>query len=107
MRKWPTPADADAAPALAVRRLYRQGRKALERSRKHPSAEQLHEARKKAKHLGQALEILGGSKPPKKAKKVLQRADDVGDLLGDDHDFAVVEARLLTGPQATPKRRRS
>src|SRR5262245_25349796 len=32
VRKWPTPADADAAPALAVRRIYRKGRKALERS---------------------------------------------------------------------------
>jgi CHAD domain-containing protein len=103
VRKWPTPAEADAAPALAVHRLYRKGRKALARSRKDPSDEQLHEARKQAKHLGQALEILAGKTPPKKAKKVLDRADDVGDLLGDDHDFAVVEAKLLARPVGDAK----
>jgi CHAD domain-containing protein len=103
VRKWRTPADADAAPADAVRRLYRQGRKALARSRKDPTDKQLHEARKKARHLGQALEIIAGKAPPKKAKKVLRRADDVGDLLGDDHDFAVVEARLLARPTGDPK----
>jgi CHAD domain-containing protein len=103
VRKWRTPPDADAAPKLAVRRLYRQGRKALARSRKDPTDERLHEARKKAKHLGQALEILGAKAAPKKAKKVLKRADDVGDLLGDDHDFAVVEARLLARPAGDAK----
>lgn len=106
VRKWRTPPDADAAPALAVRQLYRQGRKALARSRKDPTDEQLHEARKKAKHLGQALEILAGKAPPKKAKKVLARADDVGDWLGDDHDLAVVEARLLARPAGEEKTKR-
>ena len=107
VRQWPMPAGADAAPALAVKQIYRQGRKALKRSQKKPGDEHLHEARKKAKHLGQALQILAGTAPPKKAKKVLARADDVGDWLGDDHDLAVVEARLLARPAGGEKTKKT
>jgi CHAD domain-containing protein len=78
-----------------VRSLYRKGRKALRRSQKQPTDDRLHEARKQAKHLGQALEILAGDKPPKEAKRVLARAENVGDWLGDDHDLAVVESRFV------------
>jgi CHAD domain-containing protein len=103
VRAWRAPPQSEAqsdakeppALALALRRLYRKGRKALERSRKQRSDERLHEARKHAKHLAQALEILAGAPRSKKAKKVLARAGDVGDYLGDDHDLAVVESRLL------------
>jgi CHAD domain-containing protein len=108
VRKWPSPPEApgDAAPQLAVERLYRKGRKALKRSRKDPSDECLHEARKQTKHLAQALEIVAGAKPPKKAAKVLERADDLGDWLGDDHDLAVVESRCLSLPADADKPKR-
>jgi CHAD domain-containing protein len=103
VRIWRVPQDAAAAPELALRKLYRKGRKALKRSRKEPSDERLHEARKQAKRLAQALEILAGKAPPKKAKKVLERAGDVGDYLGDDHDLAVVESRFMHLPAAPDK----
>jgi CHAD domain-containing protein len=103
VRDWRTAPEAGVAPAYAVRRLYRKGRKALERSQKDPTDERLHEARKQAKHLAQALEILAGKKPKKKARKVLSRANDVGDWLGDDHDLAVVESRLVAHPAADEK----
>ena len=114
VRKWPAPAQANGsvgeAPVLALLNLYRKGRKALDRSRKDPSDERLHEARKQAKHLAQALEILAGPQPRKKARKVLSRADDVGHWLGDDHDLAVVELHCLALPvdadQAKKKLRR-
>ena len=99
VRKWSIHEGSPSeAPALAVERLYRKGRKALARSQKDPTDERLHEARKQAKHLAQALEILAGGEPPKKAKKVLALAEDVGDWLGDDHDLAVVEAHCLALP---------
>ena len=108
VRRWLSPPQGpgEAAPELAVQRLYRKGRKALERSRKDPSDECLHEARKQAKHLAQALEMLGGRKPPKKAVKVLERADDLGDWLGDDHDLAVLESRCLSLPADADKPKR-
>ena len=108
VRKWPMPPQGNGveAPDAAVRRLYKKGRKALKRSRKDPSDETLHEARKQVKHLAQALEILAGRQPPKKADKVLDRADDLGDCLGDDHDLAVLEARCLATPVTTDKAKR-
>ena len=106
LRHWPIPEDADTLSALAVRRLYRKGRKAFAQSCKDPSDERLHEMRKQAKHLAQALELLAGKKPPKKAKKLLYRADHIGDWLGDDHDFAVVESRLMAEPKANAKAKR-
>ena len=105
VQHWPAPAqvDADSAPAIAVRRLYRKGRKALERSRADPSDECLHEARKQAKHLAQALKILAGEPDSKTAKKVLGRAADIDDYLGDDHDLAVVESQVLRLPAVSDK----
>ena len=108
VRRWPSPPQGpgEAAPELAVQRLYRKGRKALKRSRQDPSDKCLHEARKQAKHLAHALEILAGRKPPKKAAKLLARADDLGDWLGDDHDLAVVESRCLSQPADAGKPKR-
>ena len=108
VRKWRSTSQGpdDAAPELAVQRLFRKGRKALKRSREDPSDECLHEARKQAKHLAQALEILAGRKPPKKTAKLLARADDLGDWLGDDHDLAVVESRCLSLPADADKPKR-
>lgn len=111
VRKWPavTSASGDAAqaPVLALQHLYRKGRNAFARSRKDPSDERLHEARKQAKHLAQALEILAGQQPAKKkTRKALARAGDVGNWLGDDHDLAVVEAHCLALPRDAGKAKR-
>lgn len=102
---WRAPHEGAAVPTAALRRLYRKGRKALERSRKEPSDEQLHEARKQAKHLRHVVEILAEGKPSKRARKVIKRANAVGDFLGEDHDLAVVESRFehLSSAPARPK----
>jgi CHAD domain-containing protein len=103
---WRVPEGADAALALAVRQIYEKGRKALRRPRQHPTDKRLHEARKQAKHLAHALEILAGQAPPKEARKVLKRAGKVGDYLGDDRDLAVVEASLQRLPVGHEKAKR-
>jgi CHAD domain-containing protein len=101
---WRAPRDP-ASVAEAVERLHRKARKALKRSRSEPSDENLHEARKQAKHLAQALEIVGGGKPRRRAAKAMKRAQQVGDLLGDDHDLAVLAQRLAHLP-GRPRARR-
>ena len=106
VRRWRLPPESNGATELAVEILYRKGRKALARSRKKPTNERLHEARKQAKHLAHALEMLGNGATPKKTKKVLSRAEDLGDWLGDDHDLAVVESRFIALPQADEKPKR-
>ncbi len=100
---WHAPHAHTPVPAAALKQLYRKGRKAFKRSRKLPSDERLHEARKQAKHLGHAVELLTDGKPPGRAKKVLKRASAVGDWLGEDHDLAVVESRFAHLPAAPAK----
>jgi CHAD domain-containing protein len=104
---WREPHDAASAPAAALRRMYRKGRKAVKRSAKDPSDEQLHEARKQVKHLAHVVELLARRAPPKPAKKAIKRASALGDYLGEDHDLAVVEARVLQFPAAPARAKRA
>jgi CYTH domain-containing protein/CHAD domain-containing protein len=81
---------------------YSQGREALREVRKNPSAELVHEWRKRAKDLWYQLRILRELWP-----EVLgdtgEQAHDLADLLGDHHDLAVLaedlEARDVLEPE--------
>lgn len=91
-----TGADGVDALAEALEGLYRKARKGLKRSRRPENDETLHEARKRVKHLAHALEMLAGGAAKGRARKVLKRLDKAGDLLGVDHDLAVLEAQLAS-----------
>lgn len=75
-----------------LRRIYRQGRKALARAEKKPTSEALHEWRKQVKYLANSLEMLGA--PDRKAGR---RAVKLADRLGDDHDLAMLSRGNLPG----------
>jgi len=108
-------------PALAA--LYRKGRRRMrrvERARRDANGRKLHEWRKRVKDLRYAVEILrrdddanAASKRPRKsagksakreAKRareqarliaaIAKRADALGELLGDEHDLAVLAERV-------------
>src|ERR1041384_4208940 len=87
------------APLLRAgfERVYRKGRKTLKNARSEGSAKSLHESRKQVKYLQQALAIAadGGSR---RLKKLSKRAAKVADRLGDDHDLAALEAKILALP---------
>jgi len=72
-------------------RAYRAGRRAERAARKKPDDERLHELRKRTKDLWHAAQIV---RPlaPKPMGKVVKRAHELADLLGDDHDLAVLLA---------------
>jgi len=106
--------------AAGLRRVYGSAREALREARLRPSVETLHEWRKQVKYLRHALEILlprGAARSttrsrarPSKAHRrdarvrkggVLgHRAHRLTDLLGEDHDLALLGARLVTGRMA-------
>jgi CHAD domain-containing protein len=97
---WPLPEDADAeALAPGFERIYRRGRRARKAAGRDGGDEQLHELRKRAKDLWHAAQIL---RPvaPKAMKRLGRRAHRLSDLLGDDHDLAVLLEAARTGTAA-------
>ena len=83
-------------------RAYKRGRAALAAAEKTPSVERLHELRKRVKDLwyhGRLLEEAW----PRVVKAQSRAAHDLADLLGDDHDLAVLAERVERGvPTDTP-----
>lgn len=75
----------------ALERLYGKGRKRLRRAAKAKGGARrtrtLHEWRKRVKDLRYVAEMLG-------ARKLAKRADDLGELLGEEHDLAVLAQRV-------------
>jgi CHAD domain-containing protein len=71
-----------------LRRVYRQGQRRMRRAtRGKGGARGLHEWRKRVKDLRYAAEMLGlGS--------LARRADELGELLGEEHDLVVLAAQL-------------
>jgi CHAD domain-containing protein len=80
------------ALAPGFKRIYRRGRRAYRTARREPSTENLHELRKRAKYLWYAAQIVRAS-APKKMKRVARRAHELSDLIGEDHDLALLAQR--------------
>ena len=96
---WAFEAAGFDALAPGAGRVYRRGRKRVRQARKDPSAENLHDLRKRVKDLWHASQIL---RPvaPKQMKKLSKRSHRLADLLGDDHDLAVLRDYVELHPQA-------
>jgi len=96
---WPLPQKGGPqALAPGLERVYRRGRRAFHVAEHEPSTEHLHELRKRAKDLWYAAQLL---KPtaPKRMKKVARRAHRLSDVLGKDHDLAVLLERAEGEPE--------
>src|SRR5581483_6306980 len=78
------------------RRIYRKARDAWRAAKREPSDERLHEWRKRVKDLRYALELLEPLRP-KKLHRLAGDVDDLTDVLGDDHDLAMLR-RFVVDP---------
>jgi CHAD domain-containing protein len=96
---WTLDADGFAALKPGLRRIYRRGRKRMRAATREPTTENLHEARKRVKDLWHATQIVRPA-APKKLKRLSKRAHHLADLLGDDHDLAVLRDYVVRNPQA-------
>ena len=88
-----------------IDRIYRKGRKSLAHVESDCSDENLHESRKQAKYIGQAMEIFEPLKARYLAKRI-RRAESIADCLGEDHDLAILQdriAKLSAGSHAAYK----
>lgn len=81
------------AVAPGVRRTYRRGRRAYRAARADPSTEHLHDWRKRVKDLWHTAQILEAAHPERMGE-LAERAHALSDLLGDDHDLAVLDAAM-------------
>ena len=91
---WRLDEDGFAAVEKGFSRTYRRARKALDASYKDPTPERFHEWRKRVKYHWYHLRLLRELWPaPMKA--LAAEAKQLADLLGDDHDLAVLRETLV------------
>jgi CHAD domain-containing protein len=87
---WPLPQqNGRASLAEGFEKIYKKGRRARRHAASDPTAENLHELRKRAKDLWHASQLLE-SMCPGKFKRLAKDAHRLSDLLGDDHDLSVL-----------------
>ncbi|CAN5902583.1 CHAD domain-containing protein [soil metagenome] len=90
---WPFFEDGWSAIAPGLRWIYRGGRRAARAARRDPCNDALHDWRKRVKDYWHALEVLGPIRPEFLEEQANQ-THRLADLLGDDHDLAVLLAFL-------------
>ena len=86
---WPLETDGFAAFEEGLERIYRQGRRNMRAARKEPTAENLHEWRKRTKDLWYHLALLEEAWPPV-MEALADEAHELSDRLGDAHDVDVL-----------------
>jgi CHAD domain-containing protein len=89
---WQLEREGLDALAPGLKRIYRRGRRAYRTARQEPSTENLHELRKRAKYLWYAAQIVRAA-APKKMRRIARRAHQLSDLIGEDHDLALLAQR--------------
>jgi len=89
---WPVQREALDAPAPGFKRIYRRGRGAYRTARREPSSENLHELRKRVKDLWYAARIVRPASP-KRMKGLARAAHELSDLIGEEHDLAILDQR--------------
>jgi CHAD domain-containing protein len=92
MRDWPRRASGWRSMRRGLRRLYRQGRRALAEVNADRSVENLHEWRKQVKYLWQSLRVLEHAWD-NALGPLAEEYHRLGQLLGDDHDLVVLSDR--------------
>jgi len=81
----------------SLKRTYARGRAAFKVARSEPSAEHLHEWRKRVKDLWYQQQLLERAWPGV-LKAQAKQAKKLSKLLGEDHDLAVLDDLLRTDP---------
>jgi CHAD domain-containing protein len=92
VRDWHFEREGLDAVAPGFRRIYRRGRRAYRVACGEPSTENLHELRKRTKDLWYAAQIVRPASP-KKMKRIARRAHELSNLIGEDHDLAILGQR--------------
>lgn len=92
--EWKVETDDWELLSPALKRIYRNARRAYGRACRSRADERLHEWRKQVKHFWHAMQILTPLRPGK-VGKIADLAHKLANFLGDDHDLAVLNQRVL------------
>jgi CHAD domain-containing protein len=101
--EWPLESEDWELFEAGIGRAYRRGRKRMRRAAADPSAEHIHEWRKRVKDLWYQLRILDQAIPEPLADRV-EVLDRLASALGDHHDLAVLRDDLLVRDLPTVRR---
>jgi CHAD domain-containing protein len=99
---WPLERDSFGALRGGLERSYRRGRRDFKAAQANPSVEALHEWRKRVKELWYHHTLLRTLWPPV-MEAVGDQAHELSDLLGDDHDLAVLADWIREHTGADPE----
>jgi len=96
---WPVRSEGFAAFAGGLSRVYKRGRKGFNHAHDTEATEAFHDWRKRVKYLWYHMRILENVWPDM-VDEIGDQAHDLSDLIGDDHDLAVLIRRLEREPDA-------
>lgn len=103
--RWPVGRHGWSVLGPAMERTYARGRRALAAARENPSVEHLHEWRKRVKSLCYQLQLLEPI-APEPIQRLARAAHRLSDVLGHDHDLALLRAKVVRTPEtARPEHR--
>src|SRR4051812_2395993 len=97
---WLVQGDERDVLVPGIRRTYSRGREEFARAERRPTAENLHEWRKRVKDLWDQERLLGEAWPGVVEAEAAE-AKTLSKLLGDDHDLAVLAELLEAEPDLT------
>jgi len=96
---WTIERDGWVALEGGLRRTYQTGRRAVALAAENSSTENLHEWRKQARHLWGQLQLLEAAWTGSE-EELGDRTRKLVQLLGDDHDLAILRETLAADPLA-------
>jgi CHAD domain-containing protein len=85
-----------------LKRTYTKGRDAFKQANSRPDTDTLHEWRKQTKYLWHELQLFESLDAPQ-VRHLADAAHKVEDVLGDDHDLAVLYERALEARESFDK----
>jgi CHAD domain-containing protein len=103
VKKWRVSGGGWSAIEGGLERIYKRGYRAFHEAKESPTDEGLHQWRKRVKDLRHLMEILKPIRPAF-AESRGEAAQKLADLLGDDHDLAVLRQTLSTSEDETLNR---
>lgn len=93
VKRWDMRGDDWEALEGGLRWVYKRGQRAFRRALEDPTDENLHDWRKRVKDLWYALDLLAPIRPAAVDPRG-EEASRLADILGDDHDLAVLDEIL-------------